>query len=57
VILKPDLLVPRKRPPPHRLRRDNKTLPGALLADIWTRIPRSLRSLETEAEEEIDEEA
>jgi predicted NAD-dependent protein-ADP-ribosyltransferase YbiA (DUF1768 family) len=32
-----------ERPLTHRMRRDSKTIPGALMADVWMRIRRKLR--------------
>ena len=37
------LLASRDRPLMHRVRRDSKTVPGALMADIWMRIREKLR--------------
>jgi predicted NAD-dependent protein-ADP-ribosyltransferase YbiA (DUF1768 family) len=37
------LLSTGERPLTHRMRRDSKTIPGALMADIWMRIRRKLR--------------
>jgi predicted NAD-dependent protein-ADP-ribosyltransferase YbiA (DUF1768 family) len=37
------LLSTGERPLTHRMRRDSKTIPGALMADIWMRIRRNLR--------------
>lgn len=37
------LLSTGERPLTHRLRRDSKTIPGALMADIWMRIRHKLR--------------
>jgi predicted NAD-dependent protein-ADP-ribosyltransferase YbiA (DUF1768 family) len=37
------LLATGDRPLTHRVRRDSKTIPGALMADIWVRIRAALR--------------
>jgi predicted NAD-dependent protein-ADP-ribosyltransferase YbiA (DUF1768 family) len=38
----------------HRVRRDSKTIPGAIMADIWMKIRRKLQKIE-EREEEVQE--
>jgi predicted NAD-dependent protein-ADP-ribosyltransferase YbiA (DUF1768 family) len=45
------LLASGDRPLIHRVRRDSKTIPGALMADIWMRIRAKMRRTEIEEEE------
>jgi predicted NAD-dependent protein-ADP-ribosyltransferase YbiA (DUF1768 family) len=42
------LLSTGERPLVHRVRRDSKTIPGVVMADIWTRIRSGLRNREAE---------
>ena len=37
------LLSTKNRPLVHRMRRDSKTIPGVIMADIWMRIRADLR--------------
>jgi predicted NAD-dependent protein-ADP-ribosyltransferase YbiA (DUF1768 family) len=43
------LLATAERPLTHRVRRDSKTIPGVLMADIWMRIRSWLRNREADA--------
>jgi predicted NAD-dependent protein-ADP-ribosyltransferase YbiA (DUF1768 family) len=49
------LLSTGERPLQHRMRRDSKTIPGAIMAEIWMRIRRKLRNQEEVAESEEEE--
>jgi predicted NAD-dependent protein-ADP-ribosyltransferase YbiA (DUF1768 family) len=52
------LLATGRRPLQHRMRRDSRTIPGVIMAEIWMRIRMKLRQEEPEVpEEEGDEEA
>jgi predicted NAD-dependent protein-ADP-ribosyltransferase YbiA (DUF1768 family) len=44
------LLATGDRPLVHRVRRDSKTIPGALMADIWMRIRARMRRAENDEE-------
>jgi predicted NAD-dependent protein-ADP-ribosyltransferase YbiA (DUF1768 family) len=46
------LLATGRRPLQHRMRRDSRTIPGVIMADIWMRIRRRLRR---DAEEEAED--
>jgi hypothetical protein len=45
------LLSTGDRPLTHRVRRDSTTIPGAIMAEFWMRIRRSLRKAEAEQAE------
>jgi predicted NAD-dependent protein-ADP-ribosyltransferase YbiA (DUF1768 family) len=52
------LLATGNRPLTHRVRRDSKSIPGVIMADIWMRIRRSLQgamAVKTTTEEDEDE--
>jgi predicted NAD-dependent protein-ADP-ribosyltransferase YbiA (DUF1768 family) len=46
------LLSTGDRPLQHRMRRDSRTIPGAIMAEIWMRIRRKLRQQEPVLEED-----
>jgi hypothetical protein len=43
------LLATGRRPLQHKLRRDSKSIPGVIMADIWMRIRSKLRNEVEEA--------
>ncbi len=49
------LLATGDRPLEHRMRRDSRTIPGAIMAEIWMRIRRKLRPQDVTPQEEEDE--
>jgi hypothetical protein len=46
------LLSTGTRPLTHRMRRDSKSIPGVIMADIWMRIRRHLQKAESATDEE-----